>query len=292
MRMAVEQGLATQAPIHEGAIPTSFDSAQHWPQCSKIIGDILDQSNCGCCWAFGAAEAASDRMCIATNGAIMVPLSPQDVCFCSESDGCDGGDLITPWHHIRNAGCVTGGQQNKTGPFLGMCSDFSLPHCHHHGPQGNDPYPDEGSPGCPSVNNSPNCPKACDASAKAPHNIFSRDKYSFNGTITTYPTHADTIAAAIMAHGPVEAAFSVYADFENYVSGIYKHTTGAFLGGHAIKIVGWGEQGGVKYWKVANSWNPYWGEAGYFRIVRGTDECGIESDVTSSSADAKWFLRK
>ena len=31
--------------------------------------------------------------------------------------------------------------------------------------------------------------------------------------------------------GPVETAFTVYSDFENYVSGIYKHTTGATAGG-------------------------------------------------------------
>merc|ERR1712216_359240 len=46
--------------------------------------------------------------------------------------------------------------------------------------------------------------------------------------------------------------------------------------------------GRVKYWKVANSWNPYWGEKGYFRIKRGNSECGIEDGVTFSAADAKW----
>ena len=38
-------------------IPDSFDSAKEWPKCAKLINDIRDQSNCGCCWAFGAAEA-------------------------------------------------------------------------------------------------------------------------------------------------------------------------------------------------------------------------------------------
>merc|ERR1711907_272826 len=63
------------------SIPDSFDSAKNWPQCAKIIGDIRDQSMCGCCWAFAAAEAASDRMCITSNATMMVPLSAQDVCF-------------------------------------------------------------------------------------------------------------------------------------------------------------------------------------------------------------------
>ena len=38
----------------------------------------------------------------------------------------------------------------------------------------------------------------------------------------------------------------------------------------------------------ARSWNPYWGEEGYFRIVRGEDECGIESGAVASADNAKW----
>ena len=33
----------------------------------------------------------------------------------------------------------------------------------------------------------------------------------------------EKIQNAIMTDGPVEAAFTVYADFENYVSGVYQH---------------------------------------------------------------------
>ena len=51
-------------------------------------------------------------------------------------------------------------------------------------------------------------------------------------------------------------------------------------------VCGGGVDGGVKYWKVANSWNPSWGESGYFRIQRGNNEGGIESGVVASAADA------
>ena len=55
-----------------------------------------------------------------------------------------------------------------------------------------------------------------------------------------------------MEGGPVETAFTVYSDFENYVSGIYKHVSGTAAGGHAVKIVGWGVEGGQEYWKVSS----------------------------------------
>lgn len=284
----VRDRAAVFQPTPGFAAPLSFDSEKNWPQCAKVIGDIRDQSNCGCCWAFGAAEAASDRMCIATNGTTILPLSAQNMCFCASQDGCNGGDLFTPWAYIQSHGLVTGGQFNGTGPFGGgYCSDFTLPHCHHHGPQGSDPYPAEGQPGCKSQQ-SARCPTTCTDSKRS----FGTDKYSFKGgLVMTYKDEA-SIQEAIMSGGPVEAAFTVYSDFANYVSGVYKHVTGTMEGGHAIRIVGWGQEasGGkvVKYWKVANSWNKYWGEEGYFRIERGTNECNIESQVTANSPTAKW----
>eukprot|EP01065_Artemidia_motanka_P048778 TRINITY_DN794_c0_g1_i1.p1 TRINITY_DN794_c0_g1~~TRINITY_DN794_c0_g1_i1.p1 ORF type:complete len:523 (+),score=203.80 TRINITY_DN794_c0_g1_i1:64-1632(+) len=292
---AVRAGRVVRVKASGRAIPSDFDSASNWPKCAKVINDIRDQSNCGCCWAFGSAEAASDRMCIATNASVEVPLSAEQLCFCSSYDGCGGGFPESAWDFIKSTGLVTGNQQKFTAtgpnpdPFAGqgLCSAFSLPHCHHHGPQGSDPFPAEGASGCPSES-SPSCPKKCDSDAKAPHNDFKSDKHSFSGSVATFDS-ADAIAESIMQSGPVTAAFTVYADFENYVSGVYKHTSGSQLGGHAVKIVGFGTtSAGVKYWKVANSWNPYWGEKGYFRIARGNNECGIEGQVVASAADAKW----
>jgi len=274
-------------PLTSEAIPESFDSEANWPQCAKVIGDIRDQSMCGCCWAFAAASAASDRLCIATNATTMAPLSAQDICFCASDDGCSGGDISGPWDYIQSQGAVTGGQYQGTGPFgKGFCQDFSLPHCHHHGPQGDDPFPAEGTKGCPQQS-SPQCPNTCDSAATSPHNNFKKDKWSFSGE-TDSASGEEDIARAIMAGGPVETAFTVYADFENYVSGIYHHVKGDEAGGHAVRIVGWGVDGGAKYWKVANSWNPHWGEKGYFRIKRGSNEAGIEDQVTFSPANAKW----
>jgi cathepsin B len=277
----------TRKRLTSAAIPQSFDSETNWPHCAKVIDDIRDQSMCGCCWAFGAASAASDRLCIATNATAMVPLSAQDVCFGASANGCQGGDIGGPWDYIQSEGVVTGGQYQGTGPFgTGFCQDFSLVHCHHHGPQGDDPYPAEGTKGCPQQS-SPKHSATCDSAAKTPHADFRKDKWSFAGK-TESASGEQGIAQAIMAGGPVETAFTVYEDFSNYVSGIYHHVTGDEEGGHAVRIVGWGVDGGVKYWKVANSWNPYWGEKGYFRIKRGNNEAGIEDQVTFSPANAKW----
>ena len=48
----------------------------------------------------------------------------------------------------------------------------------------------------------------------------------------------------------------------NMVHQPYQHLTGKYLGGHAVKVIGWGEENGTPYWLVANSWNEDWGEKG------------------------------
>jgi cathepsin B len=92
------------------------------------------------------------------------------------------------------------------------------------------------------------------------------------------------MAAEISTNGPIEAAFTVYEDFITYTSGVYQHTTGQALGGHAIKVLGYGNENGTDYWLVANSWNETWGDNGYFKIKRGTNECGIEGAASAGIA--------
>jgi len=117
------------------------------------------------------------------------------------------------------------------------------------------------------------CPNTC-ADGSSP--IFYH-----SGVVQETITNDETMEA-IETGGPVEAAFSVYEDFMSYGSGIYQHTTGSLLGGHAIKAIGWGTEKGVDYWIMANSWSDSWGENGYFRIKRG--DCGIDDQMTFAKA--------
>ena len=110
-------------------VPYFFDSRTHW---KDFIFPIRDQLRWGSCWAFGAAEALSDRFAIASKGKIKSPLSPQYlVSWDQASAGCSGGWLNYAWNFLNHTGiptdkCVpytSGGGDSGTCPA--SCADGS-----------------------------------------------------------------------------------------------------------------------------------------------------------------------
>ncbi|XP_041661452.1 cathepsin B-like [Cheilinus undulatus] len=247
-------------------LPDNFDARKQWPKC-PTIQQIRDQGNCGSCWAFGAAEAISDRVCIHSSAQVSVEVSAEDLLSCCDSCGmgCYGGYPFAAWDFWAKNGLVTGGLY---GSNVG-CRPYSIPPCEHH--------VNGTRPPCQGETDTPQCVEQCiDGYSLS----YPKDKH-FGKRTYNIPTDQEQIMTEIYKFGPVEAAFSVYADFLLYKTGVYQHVTGDMLGGHAIKILGWGVEGGTPYWLAANSWNEDWGDQGYFKIKRGNDECGIESEMVA-----------
>ncbi|UMM33860.1 hypothetical protein L5515_007181 [Caenorhabditis briggsae] len=98
-------------------IPDTFDARQKWKNCTSIKM-IRNQANCGSCWAFGAAEVISDRICIVTKGARQPIISPTDMLDCCGEYcgyGCDGGYSIQALRWWVSNGVVTGGDYQGDG---------------------------------------------------------------------------------------------------------------------------------------------------------------------------------
>ena len=92
---------------------------------------------------------------------------------------------------------------------------------------------------------------------------------------------------ALYKFGPLAGAINSYP-LMFYSNGIYQPSFSWFcppMINHAIVIVGYGVENGVKYWKVKNSWGSDWGEDGYFRLVRGEEACGINVYTLTAEAE-------
>jgi len=226
----------------KASIPDSFDAREKYPKCGTIRA-IRNQEKCGSCWAFGAAEAFGDRYCIKT--AANITFSPQYLVDCYKmNDGCEGGTLDDTWKALVTQGIVSD-----------QC------------------YPYKAQTG--------KCGTRCEDGSEM-RIVKAKNAYSPYVPFQA-AENVRMIQQEILDNGPLEAAFYVLDDFYNYAGGVYTRSKGAtYRGGHAIKVIGWGSDPKTKvpYWLIANSWGEDWGEKGFFRIRRGTDECGIESQMT------------
>lgn len=210
----------------------------------------------------------SDRTCIHSNGSVHVRLSSEHLVSCCHTCGfgCNGGFPGSAWSYWVRKGIVSGGPY---GSELG-CQPYQIQPCEHHVNGTRMP--------CSEGGGTPKCQNKC---TNPKYTVdFKADKH-FGKSSYSIKRDSSQIQTEIFKNGPVEGAFTVYEDFVNYKSGVYQHVAGKALGGHAIRILGWGVDNGTKYWLVANSWNSDWGDNGFFKILRGEDHLGIESGISA-----------
>lgn len=240
--------VTSQQRLLTSGLPDSFD----WRNINgqDFVGDVRNQGNCGSCYSFASAGLLESRIRIATNNSVQVVLSEQDVVECSPySQGCDGG---FPY-------LIGGKYAEDFGLALESCN----------------PY------------------QAQDGTCKTQSDCtrYYATNYHYVGGYYG-ACNEEVMKLALIHDGPLAVGFEVYPDFKFYKGGVYVHTglqdhfNPFELTNHAVLLVGYGVDAatGTKYWIVKNSWGNSWGESGYFRIRRGTDECAFESLAVNTQA--------
>jgi len=229
-------------------LPRNFD----WRNVEGIdyVSPVRSQGNCGSCYTFSSTGMLESRIRIATNFSRQDIFSPQDVVDCSRiSEGCNGGfGYLIAGRYAHEQGFVN----EDCYPYIGKDEQCSTP-------------------------------RTCGRTYVADYGYVG----GYYGATTE-----EGMMLELVENGPIVVGIEVTSAFQNYKGGIYheiKQLTGPFdpfyETNHSVFVVGYGVEPttGEKFWIVKNSWGPQWGEHGYFRIRRGTDELGIESMAFAST---------
>jgi len=187
------------------------------------------------------------------------------------SNGCGGGYVPDVWEYIKTTGIVTGNGYNDEK----WCMPFIFPECSHYSTD------TSVNPLCTNKKQIvPACKELCNGT-KYTAKSYQNDKLKAN----TYKIVGEAdMMKEIYSSGPIEATIYLFDDLLVFSKGIYSVSSGSnYLSNHAIKIIGWGEHDGVKYWIIANTWNETWGEKGFFNMKRGSNEAHIEAESFSGT---------
>ena len=164
-------------------IPDEFDPRQKWSTCPSIK-EIRDQGGCGSCWAFGAVEAMSDRICIHRHQNIHVSAEDLLSCCYSCGFGCNGGFPGKAWDFWKKSGIVSGGVYgSKEG-----CIPYEIAPCEHHVNGTRGP--------CSEGGRTPKCHRECENNYKK---SYSNDK-TFGDRVYSVPPVEDQIKVRLIMH--------------------------------------------------------------------------------------------
>ncbi|CAH0383271.1 unnamed protein product [Bemisia tabaci] len=249
--------------------PSSFDAREHWKDCASLISYVEDEGPCRTDTNAVIASILSDRYCIYTNGTFKERLSQETLL------GCGGLCTVEPyqwlsWIYATEVGVPTGGAH---GSGKG-CVPFTYPACDH-----TSWYNEKGlgkkrmnpckgqlifDHDCPTKCTNEKYKKSLDKDRKklTAHYRLSRNEFSIRNEIMTY--------------GPVMTSVMMYDDFLEKPDGIFQNKKDRrfLILDKFIKIIGWGEEKGIKYWLCMNTWDS-WGDK-VFKIPRGVDYNLIE----------------
>lgn len=243
--------------------PTNFD----WRALGAVTS-VKNQKYCGSCWTFSTAQDIEGVHFLA--GHDLVSLSEQQLVACDvANDGCDGGYMYAAMQYVTAIGGLV---SSDAYPYKGVMMTYDLP------------------------------TPTCDTGTI---NEFVESRSNDLGHIEGYQMVAmgaeyeDFMATFMLKNGPLSIAINANG-MDYYVHGIVGCET---IAGseyceagtiadttpcdptaldHGVLLTAYGEQDGIEYWMIKNSWAETWGDKGYYRLIRGCNHCGVSNFAVHS----------
>eukprot|EP00405_Crypthecodinium_cohnii_P017443 CAMPEP_0206454528 /NCGR_PEP_ID=MMETSP0324_2-20121206/21191_1 /ASSEMBLY_ACC=CAM_ASM_000836 /TAXON_ID=2866 /ORGANISM="Crypthecodinium cohnii, Strain Seligo" /LENGTH=565 /DNA_ID=CAMNT_0053925019 /DNA_START=49 /DNA_END=1746 /DNA_ORIENTATION=+ len=225
---------------HEGLLEVKdFDWRVARP---GVVSPVKDQAMCGSCWTYGLTEPIESIQAIQTGKLTQLPEQFVLDCTWAQSNdslstnaGCDGGNSDTGAFEIIRKYGGVVPTAESYGSYL-------------------------------SVNGFCKDIKSMDVGAKIVGWTDIKDK------------DEQGLLAALLKNGPISVGIQVPDEMLFYDSGVLQVDSckqNEDQIDHAVTLTGFGEENGVPYYTIRNSWSTYWGDNGYIKIARGVNDCCV-----------------
>lgn len=261
----------TMRYVSDSGLPDSFD----WRE-KGVVTNVKDQGSVGSCWAFSTVGNVEGQWAMSSGN--LTSLSAEQLVDCDSTQSPNNND----------ADCgVFGGWPYLAYQYLekagGIESEDNYPYCSGSGQcfpcQAQGYNKTRCGPPVPSCNTSESCP------AKLKPSLFVPG-LKLKGWVAIEKNET-VIQHELVSRGPLSIAINAET-LQFYHSGVWDPLLPCDPTSldHAVLLVGYGMSKGLfekkPYWLIKNSWGEKWGESGYFRMIRGKGECGIDQQVTSA----------
>lgn len=225
-----------------------------------VLTNVKDQGLCGCCWSFGTTEAIETHSALQF-GRLSV-LSMQQLVSCA------------PMVNATWAGHGTIAMGECNGYFPNAAIDYLTG-------QGGGQTSEWRNPFTSYYTEAPNPVAKC---VRHPASGGLSNHIAF-ANVTGYkqlPTNdEDAFQTTLSESGPIVLVMYTPDALASYEAGVFAdpHCINypAMMPSHVVLLVGYGHDAELKkdYWIIRNSWNTFWGEDGYLRLLRDSPStCG------------------
>ncbi|GLD95536.1 hypothetical protein PINS_up004213 [Pythium insidiosum] len=240
----------TAQRLHERVLKDAPMRPETWESREQgCVGVVKDRGICHADWAFAAVGALETATCVHSGKKTVSHLSEQELLSCAGTAlQCDWRDGTSTdafeWIVHKNGGTLC---TSATIPFVAAAGN---------------------SVACPVADVAARCERS-----KIDVATYINTDYLETGDLETVVWKRGAVAVSIIA-----------SPLQYYDSGIITDDDETHSPGDEesdVVIVGYGYDNDEKFWRLKNNWGTGWGEAGYFRIARGSQSsphgtCGIQ----------------